>query len=541
MNYEPLIGIEVHGYQIEHKIGEGGMGKVFRARHHGIDRVVVVKTLIPEYATNEPLRQRFVREARIVASLDHPNIITVENFGQLPSGELFLIMPLLQGRPLDEVLNAAGKLGPHHALSIAAQIGSALQHAHAHGIVHRDLKPGNVFLERKGNQDVAKLLDFGIAKDAQAVLLDSKAQTKTGSALGTPRYMAVEQYDDAASVTAAVDIFALAVMIVEMLTAELPWGLDPGGVLYYRQRTQAPALGPEIPRAWVPILLAALSPDPARRPASARALIIALANELPAMPPVWGTGAKVVKDYAPDLITEALPADETVKARGNAPMSSIAVYPSLVTPSGLGESSSNAHGGPTPAPYAHGAPAAAPSTPATANERPQHPQAIPTTLSALSGSTTPPPHRRRRRAIALAAIGLGAAALSTLVAFALARSRGTHSNESGQTSAAPASTIVPDASATAAVLLDATEPVAITPIDAGVEASAAPDSAVKNATATASTTKRDTTPLPPRNASVETSRPARTTNKPPRVRTNVPPVGRGSGVRDTVDPDEIVE
>lgn len=513
MTYEPLIGTEVHGYRIEHKLGEGGMGKVFRAHHHGIGRWAVVKTLVPAYANHEALRERFVREARIVASLDHPNVITVENFGQLPSGELFMIMPLLQGRPLDEVLQTAGKLGPHHTLSIVAQIASALHHAHAHGVIHRDLKPGNVFLERKGNQDVVKVLDFGIAKDAQSGLVDSKAKTRTGSAMGTPHYMAVEQHDDAASVTPAADIFALAVMIVEMLTGQLPWGVESDAVLYYKQRTEPPTLGPEIPRAWIPALLAALSPHPARRPSSARSFIVALANELPAHPPLWGSGAKIVKDVAPGLIIEALPQDETVKARGNAPMSSIPVYPSVATPP------SNANWQPNQQPSAP-----APSMPPTANERPMQPA---TTLSGSNGATAPPPVGATRRGAMLAAIGLGTAGVAAVVAFAIGRVGASRSTPIGGNDRAIEHAATMDASAPMPTPLQSSDVRAVLPVDAAVAPiSPAPDASVTQVV-TPSSASVPTKPAPPKRA---------TTTRPP-ARAN----GSASTSRDTIDRDDLVE
>ena len=319
---EPLIGAVIHGFRIERKLGEGGMGKVFVARHESLAIFKVVKVLLPEYSQNKHVRARFLREAEAVAGMDHPCVITVDNFGSLPSGELFLMMPLLSGHPLDAYLRAASKLGAHHALQIAAQVASALQHAHARGIVHRDLKPGNIFVERRSGRDVVKLLDFGIAKDANVAV---GARTQAGISLGTPSYMACEQYDDASGVTAAADVFALAVVIVEMLTGTLPWGLGLDNVLYFRQKSEAPNFGPEVPRAWRPILSAALSPDPARRPPSARALVIELAAALDARPPIWAAGLQVVEAAAPDLVQRPAAVDATVRSSGSLRRSSLSV------------------------------------------------------------------------------------------------------------------------------------------------------------------------------------------------------------------------
>jgi serine/threonine protein kinase len=287
---------------------------VFVARHESLAIFKVVKVLLPEYSQNKHVRARFLREAEAVAGMDHPCVITVDNFGALPSGELFLMMPLLSGHPLDAYLRAASKLGAHHALQIAAQVASALQHAHARGIVHRDLKPGNIFVERRSGRDVVKLLDFGIAKDANVAV---GARTQAGISLGTPSYMACEQYDDASAVTAAADVFALAIVIVEMLTGTLPWGLGLDNVLYFRQKSEAPTFGPEVPRAWRPILSSALAPDPARRPPSARALVVELAAALDARPPIWPAGLQVVETSAPDLIQRPAAVDATVRSSGN--------------------------------------------------------------------------------------------------------------------------------------------------------------------------------------------------------------------------------
>jgi len=333
-SHEPLAGTAIHGFRIERKIGEGGMGKVFVARHESLPIFKVVKVLLPEYSRNKQIRARFLREAKAVASMDHPHVITVDNFGELPSGELFLMMPLLSGRALDDYLRSAGKLGVHHALQIAAQVGSALQHAHARGIVHRDLKPGNVFVERKSGRDVVKLLDFGIAKEVNVTAgvdvnatanmratgsprRTAGARTKTGMSLGTPSYMACEQYDNASAVTSTADTFALAVVIVEMLTGELPWGIHDDHILYFRQKTEAPVFGPEVPRAWLPVLSAALSPDPTRRPPSVRLFVLGLAERLTALPPIWSDGIQIIAEVAPDLIQHAMPTDATVRSSSN--------------------------------------------------------------------------------------------------------------------------------------------------------------------------------------------------------------------------------
>lgn len=498
--HEALIGTVIHGYRIERKLGEGGMGQVFIAQHLRLPHLRrVVKTLLKQYAMVEQLRSRFFREAEAVSRLSHDNIITVENFGELPSGELFLMMPLLNGRPLDEVLRTAGKLGPHHTLQIAAQIAGGLQHAHAHGIVHRDLKPGNVFVERRGNQDVVKLLDFGIAKDASAKdAANANSRTRTGLAMGTPSYMACEQYDDAASVGPTADVFALAVVIVEMLTGNLPWGVHADGVLYFRQKTEVPTLTSDVPRAWGPSLLAALAPEPARRPPSARAFVVALANELPALPPVWKTGAQIVKDIAPDLITNSAPDEATIRAKGNAPLSAIPIYPSLASDAS------------DPAPHSDPALAsssayAAPSMPATVSGRPAPLAPPPTTLTASSGVALSAPSARTR-STALVALGVGGAALAGALTFGLAKMRAGSSQHAGAATRIDASTPSGDARLEAVAPIDAAreEVPATSPLlDAASIDSPVPSDAAIEATKTTShpgtraKTTRSTTPKSP--------------------------------------------
>jgi serine/threonine-protein kinase len=446
--HDPLLGTVVHEFRIVKRLGIGGMGQVHLAQHVYLDQLrVVIKTVLKEHIGNEQLRARFFAEAAAVSRLHHHNIIKITNFGTLPSGELFFIMPYLEGRPLDDVLRGAAKLGPHHVLQLAAQIGSALQHAHARNIIHRDLKPGNIFLTRDGNRDVVQLLDFGIAKDANATCATpSGARTHTGAAMGTPQYMPCEAYIDAATVGPTADVFSLAVMIVEMLTGQLPWGFHPGVVLYNKQKDEPPTFTEDVPRAWVPVLRAALAPDPSQRPPSARTFIIALANALPPLPPIWKSGAEIVKDVATDLITDAAPHEETVRAANNTPLTAIPVYPAL------------ASAPPAPHPVSTGQDAmpppahAAPSMPATVNARPAIAGSPPTTLSASNGVSQPPaPPVASPRRGQLVLIGLGTVGLAAgLIAFVARIHTGNRSVASQ-----PAPVIINGGPGSAAVMIDA--------------------------------------------------------------------------------------
>jgi predicted Ser/Thr protein kinase len=198
-------------------IGKGGMGAVYQARQPGLDRIVALKILPPQTAGGPGFVERFNREARALAKLNHPNIVAVYEFGQV-NGLPYFIMEYVDGLNLRE-LERAGKLSPREALQIVPQICEALQFAHDEGIVHRDIKPENILVDKKGR---IKIADFGIAK-----ILSGAPQvdlTGTQGTLGTPHYMAPEQMEKPTMVDHRADIFSLGVVFYEMLTGELPLG-----------------------------------------------------------------------------------------------------------------------------------------------------------------------------------------------------------------------------------------------------------------------------------------------------------------------------
>ena len=198
-------------------IGKGGMGAVYKARQPALDRVVALKILPPQAAAAR-FAERFNREARALAKLNHPNIVAVHEFGQV-NGLPFFIMEYVDGLNLRQ-LEKAGRLSPREALQIVPQICEALQFAHDEGIVHRDIKPENILLDKKGR---VKIADFGIAK-IMGREPDDAGVTETRHAIGTPRYMAPEQVEKPATVDHRADIFSLGVVFYEMLTGELPLG-----------------------------------------------------------------------------------------------------------------------------------------------------------------------------------------------------------------------------------------------------------------------------------------------------------------------------
>ncbi|MBW8038725.1 MAG: serine/threonine protein kinase [Planctomycetes bacterium] len=200
-------------------LGQGGMGAVYKARQKQLDRVVALKILPPEVGQTEAFAERFTREARSMAKLNHPRIVSVFDFGQTEDGLCYFIMEFVDGTDLRHVIQT-GELGTDEALAIVPQVCEALQYAHEEGIVHRDIKPENILLDKKGR---VKIADFGLAK-----LLDKPATaytlTQIGQRMGTPHYMAPEQIEHPGQVDHRADIYSLGVVFYEMLTGQLPIG-----------------------------------------------------------------------------------------------------------------------------------------------------------------------------------------------------------------------------------------------------------------------------------------------------------------------------
>ncbi|HEY7370923.1 MAG TPA: protein kinase [Polyangia bacterium] len=219
---DPLIGTVVgERYRIVSRIGIGGMGAVYRVEHTMMRRDLAIKVLLPELGGKEEFSRRFEREAESASRLTHPNIISVTDFGHTPEGSLFLVMEFLAGQSLSEAI-AAGSMPTARALSIIRQILRGLEHAHAAGVVHRDLKPENIMLvERDGQPDVVKILDFGIAKVTQPQS-GGEALTQAGVIFGTPEYLSPEQALGEA-VDARADIYAAGVILYEMLAGRRPF------------------------------------------------------------------------------------------------------------------------------------------------------------------------------------------------------------------------------------------------------------------------------------------------------------------------------
>jgi serine/threonine protein kinase len=202
-------------------VGRGGMGAVYKARQRELDRIVAVKILPPEVGRDPSFAQRFSREARALARLNHPNIVAVHDFGQT-GGLYYFVMEFIDGTNLRQAM-LAGQLPPQQALAIVPQICDALQYAHDEGVVHRDIKPENILLDKRGR---VKIADFGLSKliGADGTAAPELALTGTHQVMGTIRYMAPEQLEGAKAVDHRADIYSLGVVFYEMLTGELPLG-----------------------------------------------------------------------------------------------------------------------------------------------------------------------------------------------------------------------------------------------------------------------------------------------------------------------------
>ncbi|HTB82081.1 MAG TPA: serine/threonine-protein kinase [Candidatus Sulfotelmatobacter sp.] len=208
-------------------IGKGGMGAVYKARQRQLDRIVALKILPPGIGDDPAFAERFAREAKALAKLNHPNIVTLYEFGDA-GGQFYFLMEFVDGVNLRQLLHA-GRISPREALAIVPQICDALQFAHDQGIVHRDIKPENILLDRRGRVKVA---DFGLAKimggegdepvAAGQVATGSIALTDAGKMMGTPQYMSPEQKENPGEVDHRADIYALGVVFYQMLTGELP-------------------------------------------------------------------------------------------------------------------------------------------------------------------------------------------------------------------------------------------------------------------------------------------------------------------------------
>lgn len=271
-------------YRIEALLGQGGMGAVYRAEHIHMRKAVAVKVLHRQMTTVPEVVARFEREAIAAGNIDHPNVAAATDFGRLEDGSFYLVLEYADGRDLRSVLNEHGALSAQRCAHIAIQIAKALAAAHAEGIIHRDLKPENIMLvQRNDDADFVKVLDFGIAKVSAADSAGDKPLTQIGAVFGTPSYMSPEQALGKV-VDYRSDLYALGILIFEMLMGSVPFDDDELAVVLAQQISQLPpAISAPVPDAMERLVDRLLEKDASKRPDSAQSVVDALQDIIDAL------------------------------------------------------------------------------------------------------------------------------------------------------------------------------------------------------------------------------------------------------------------
>jgi len=279
MLYDPLIGEVIDGrYKVETRLGEGALSTVYSATHQLIEKRVALKVLKSEFVADPEIVERFLREAKAASRLSHERIISLSDFGKVPSGAPFFVMELLDGRTLSDLLYQGKGLPIPEAVRLVTEIGSGLAAAHQHGVVHRDLKPDNVGLVRdtEGVEHV-KILDFGLAKITQ----ENRKLTRAGQVLGTPEYMSPEQASGQ-PVDHRSDVFSLGILLYRLVVGRVPFAGDTFMEVISRvlsERPRAPRTlcdSPDLTVALEGIILRALARAPQDRFSTMDAMLEAL-------------------------------------------------------------------------------------------------------------------------------------------------------------------------------------------------------------------------------------------------------------------------
>ena len=268
-------------FKLQRVLGAGGMGAVWLAYHTGLDVPCAVKFIHEEGATSAELRGRFEREAKAAAQLRSPHVVQILDHGTW-EGMPYIAMEYLEGEDLEARLTRQGKLGLQETTAITLQVARALARAHAAGLVHRDLKPANIFLVHDDDREIAKVLDFGIAK-SRSVALGNDSKTKTGSVMGTPYYMSPEQAQGTKEVDHRSDLWALAVIVYQCVTGELPFDSSALGDLFVKiivNPIPVPSSVAEVPPRFDAWWARAAARDPGERFQTAKELAEALGSAL---------------------------------------------------------------------------------------------------------------------------------------------------------------------------------------------------------------------------------------------------------------------
>jgi serine/threonine protein kinase len=296
---DQMVGRIVKGrYQIMRRLGEGGMGTVYLAEQVSIGRKVALKLLRGSYAMDDEFIERFRREARLAASLNHRNIVTVYDFDQGDDESLFIAMEYLDGEKLSDVIRRDGPLDINRAVRLCLQFAEGLEAAHHAGVIHRDIKPDNIMVVGEEGVETIKLMDFGIAR-LRDVAATSRL-TRPDVIMGTPAYMAPEQAEGK-DTSERTDIYALGVVLYEMLSGEVPFKANTPAAVLLKQIQESPVplrkLRRDVPSEIERIVMQALEKKPERRQHAMRDLVQSLRKV-----------AKTVVEYdVPETIMTTIP------------------------------------------------------------------------------------------------------------------------------------------------------------------------------------------------------------------------------------------
>ncbi len=312
-----VIGGQLGDYLIDSVIGRGGMSVVYRAKHSRLGMLVALKVLAPELSSDDTFRERFLREAQMAASMDHPNVIPIHDMG-LHEDSLYIILRYVSGGDLKTLLSTSGPLGMTRALALLTPVAAALDAAHARGLIHRDVKPANILLQRPegGADEHIYLTDFGIAKSASFDV----GLTKSGVSVGTLGYMAPEQLEGHA-VSAQTDVYGLAATLYECLTGRVPYRRELAEGLHPTADALEPVsvLRPDLPSTLDAVLRRGLAKDPDARYATCNEFLRACWMTLG--DPVASVGDAA--ERAPDATRPSTDVPENVEAAPPQPVASI--------------------------------------------------------------------------------------------------------------------------------------------------------------------------------------------------------------------------
>ncbi|MCA9954841.1 MAG: protein kinase [Ardenticatenaceae bacterium] len=294
------IGSTVGSYQIEEKLGQGGMATVYKAYHERLDRHVAIKVLHAVFKDDDSFLRRFTREAQVVARLEHPNIVPVYDFAE-HEGYPYLVMRFVKGETLKERLSQ-GTLSTKEMIRIASHVADGLDHAHKQGVLHRDIKPSNILLTPGGGVFIA---DFGLARITQS----GESTMSQDMIMGTPQYISPEQARGNVDLDGRTDIYSFGIIIYEMVTGRVPFAADTGYSVIHSQIFDAPplpsSLNDKISPALERVLLKVLSKDPAERYATAGEFIAAFKVALQDAPTHLGPADAAVLPDSTEKQTQA--------------------------------------------------------------------------------------------------------------------------------------------------------------------------------------------------------------------------------------------